>query len=376
MAKEKGNKLFHKLDRYIGIPLVFLLGKSRKNRNLPQVINKIAVLNLFSIGDNVLMSGVIADIRSQYPLSKITFFTGSSNYDLVKLIPEVDEIVKLPVADPLKVIRFLKKTEEFDILMDFCTWPRINAIYSFFFKAKYTIGFKTELQYKHYVYDAVVNHSHKIHEIDNYRNLVNVLYKGQNHPPKLIVEKFDLSKYEINPNHKIGIFHPWSAGLRKQEKQWDNENWSKLFGGIYKQFDTILITGAPSDYLDSETLLQKIKKDNNSSKIINIAGKLSLSKTAYLISISDFVFSVDTGIAHITAALNKPQICLQGPANSNRWRPYSDNTILINPSKGSYGYISLGFEKSPDNTNCMENISPDDVINKFKEYQNKTMIKK
>ncbi|MPS72103.1 MAG: lipopolysaccharide heptosyltransferase family protein [Chryseobacterium sp.] len=365
---EKGNHIFHKLDRYIGIPLVFTFGLFKKKKQLPKSIKKIAILNLGSIGDNVLMSASVLDVRKAYPDSQIIIFTGSTNFEIVKLIPNVNEVIKLKIGNILKSASAIRKMGTFDVLIDFGPWPRINAIYAFLSNAKYRIGFRTTNQYRHYVYDKIVEHSDEKHEIDNHRELIKALDIHIGNIPQLIVKEFDLSGFNIDPNHRIAILHPWSGGLRKLDKQWSNERWKSLYFNIHKDFDQVLITGAPSDFDDSQHLLEQIQEGKNSLNIINMTGKLSLSETIYLIKISDFVFCVDTGIAHIAAALDRPQICLQGPANSLRWRPYSEKAYVVNPSKGTYGYISLGFEKNPDDTHCMDNIYVESVLSTYHKY--------
>ncbi|WDF48323.1 hypothetical protein PQ459_07540 [Chryseobacterium sp. KACC 21268] len=45
---EKGNHIFNKLDRYIGIPVLFILGFFKRKTVLPNIIKRIAILNLGS----------------------------------------------------------------------------------------------------------------------------------------------------------------------------------------------------------------------------------------------------------------------------------------------------------------------------------------
>src|SRR5437016_1159716 len=158
---EKGNRLYHILDRLAGIPTVYFLGLFRSRfKKHPEHISRIAIVNLFSIGDNVLMSAVIADLASTYPKAELVAFTANNNYHLVQLIPGFSEIIKLPISNPYNSIQIIRKTGEFDLVFDFGAWPRISAIYSFFIKGKYKIGFKPPKQFRHYIFNQKIQYSH------------------------------------------------------------------------------------------------------------------------------------------------------------------------------------------------------------------------
>ena len=106
---EKGNKFYHKIDKYIGIPLVFLLGiLKKKKKNLPKNINRIGVLKTASIGDTVLMSAVLKDIRQEYPNAEITFFIATSNYELSLMINSFDKLVRLDLKNIIKTINLIR----------------------------------------------------------------------------------------------------------------------------------------------------------------------------------------------------------------------------------------------------------------------------
>jgi ADP-heptose:LPS heptosyltransferase len=363
---EKGNKLYHKLDKFIGIPIVFVLGlfKLRK-RKIPIEINRIAILNLGSIGDNVLMSGPIKDLRKSFPDASIEIFTGSSNFQVVQMIPGVNVIHRLTIKKPFQTITQIKALDCFDVVLDFGPWPRINAIYTFLISSKCSIGFRTHKQYRHYLYDIIVDHLNTVHEIDNQRNLIKIISKQADSNPLLEINYQTINKEVIDSFNDFCIIHPWSAGLRKVDKQWDYHNWLELCERISNDFKNIILTGGPSDVEDSSLLLMLIKSQLPNCPIVSLAGQLSIQETSYLITKAKMNFCIDTGIAHIAAAFGKKLICLQGPAKSLRWRPYNVNTIVVNPSKGRFGYLSLGFEKNPDNTNCMENISVNAVYKAY-----------
>ena len=354
------------LDRLAGIPLVYFFGPMRKRTKVkPTVIRRIGIINFFSIGDNVLMSGVIADLVSAYPQAELVAFTGANNYQLVKLIPGFTEVLKLPITRPAKAIKTIKEKGKFDLVFDFGSWPRISGLYTFFVNADWKVGFRSPGQHRHYVYDQKVDYSAQIHEIDNYRNLVRDFYKGPSHMPGIrFIETANVKEFV----HSVGrycIVHPWPGGYKSSMKQWDNQRWVELIYRLDSYFDTIILTGAPSDNEKCREFENLLDQSRLRSRFINASGKFSLGETAYLLKESHFIVSIDTGISHMSAAFDKPLVCIQGPASSVRWRPYSENAVVVNPDKGTYGYLSYGFEHYLAKENCMENISVDAVFHAF-----------
>ena len=171
---ERGNSVLKLLDRYVGIPIVCVLGlfKFRRLSGDERGPKRIGLLQTAAIGDTVLSSAIVANLKHAFPAAQLTFFTGSSNYEIACLIPHIDKVVKLPVARPLGAIRSIRQAGTFDLWIDFGPWPRLNAIWTFFARAGLTVGFKTIGQYRHAVYDRVAHHSEVTHELENYRGLL------------------------------------------------------------------------------------------------------------------------------------------------------------------------------------------------------------
>jgi ADP-heptose:LPS heptosyltransferase len=132
-------------------------------------------------------------------------------------------------------------------------------------------------------------------------------------------------------------------------------------------FDSFILTGSPADGEKCREFESLLDKSRLRSTFINACGKFSLGETAYLLKEAHFIVSIDTGISHMSAAFEKPLICIQGPASSLRWRPYSQRAVVVNPDKGTFGYLSFGFEHHKAKENCMENISVDAVYSAFQE---------
>ena len=59
-----------------------------------------------------------------------------------------------------------------DVLLDFGSWPRIDAVLAACSGSGCTVGFRTDGQRRHYAHDVVVEHLDSVHELDNYRRLL------------------------------------------------------------------------------------------------------------------------------------------------------------------------------------------------------------
>ncbi len=361
---EKGNQLFHKMDYWLGIPLIqvlriFILGKRKR---VPQHINRIAILNLGSIGDNILMSAAIADLRSAYKEAEIVVFTGNTNFQAVKILSGIDKIIKIPITQFIKACAIIRNEGVFNVLIDFGPWPRINAIYAFFFKADCKIGFNSHAQHRHYLYDIAIPHSSLKHEIENFRSLIRPIYQGVHHNPSVNIQQTKSSGHLIQGLGRYCIVHPWPGGYKSYMKEWPQDRWENLIGLIASKFDHILLSGSKADAEKTKQLVEPLPSSLQNLKVINIASQYNLQEITHIISEAELVISVNTGIAHITAALEKKQVCLHGPTNINRWSPYSTSTINVKPEHGTFGYLDYGYEYYRAKGNCMQNISIESVL--------------
>jgi ADP-heptose:LPS heptosyltransferase len=349
----------------MGIPIVFVLGLFKGKKKRPANINKLAILNTGSIGDNVLMSASINDLKVKFPNAELTVFTGATNFQLVNQIDKVGKVLMLPIINPFRSIKMVREFGSFDVLIDFGPWPRINSIYSFFIPAKFKIGFRSKNQFRHYVYDSCIEHSDQKHEIENYRSLISQLVSEPLSLPFIKNAGTVKSNELIKELGNYCLVHPWPGGYKSYMKEWDMKRWVELINLIHADFDKIIITGAPADFEKTDDLL-KLLKNSKANNVVGLAGKTDLRETIDLIANSSVIFSVNTGIAHIAASFDIPQICLHGPTNPKRWRPYSSKTVSITPSAGKFGYLNFGFEYHLAEGNCMNEISVNAVYNAYK----------
>jgi heptosyltransferase I len=353
--KERGNKFYRTLDYYIGIPLVFIIGFFRiKRKNIISNIKSIGLLKTAGIGDTIILSAIIRDINYSFPDIKIVLFTGGNNYDAAKIIIDNNIIIeKISFLNIIKSIKILNKYQ-FDYFIDFDPWPRINALLSFFSNSRVKIGFKTKKQFRHYIYDFTIEHSDKIHEIENYRNLVKFFIKNFKFTPEI--------KVDINKKFNYAIVHMYAGGINSYLKELDESQYIDLIKNILPFFDKVYLTGSKDD----QEKIERIKKILNDKKVVSIAGKIDLKGVIKLIAISKVVISVNTGIMHIAAAIGTPLIALHGPTNPKRWGPLSKNAVIIKSALKCSPCLNLGFEYGCKTNNCMKAINVNEIVNEVK----------
>lgn len=347
----RANKVLRYLDRYLGIPLVYLLGlcKRRKGSFPLQERPKIALLHTAAIGDTILLSGVIADLHAHFPGCEIYFFVGRSNYEAAQLIPNI-QVVHIPVLSVFASVSFIR-SHFFDVWIDFGSWARINAVYSYFSRAKWKLGFQTPGQYRHFVYDQTATHQ-AIHEIENFRNLVRLINVRASSVPKLVC-------LEVVKDPTRIVVHPYAGGSQAALKAWPEANWAALINTLVARGYQVALTGAK---IDREKCEQIKIQSGNSRSVEVVAGNLSLRETARFLKGSAAVISIDTGIMHLAAALDCFTVALHGPTSSLRWGGIGSDIISIS-QKTKVPCIHLGFENAcSSGCDCMRSIQVEQVL--------------
>lgn len=89
-------------------------------------------------------------------------------------------------------------------------------------------------------------------------------------------------------------------------KRWPLEYWKSLVQSLPHTFFVCL--GGPEDHFTAEIA------EISPHRIFNLAGKLSLTESAQMVSLSQVLVTNDTGLLHVAEQLGKPAIALMGPA--------------------------------------------------------------
>jgi len=363
-AAGRGSRWRRGADFWLGIPLVRLAGLLRRRRELPQVPCRIALLKTAAIGDTVLMSGPLRDLRRACPQARITLLCGPGNAGMAALLDGADEVLELPIGRVDQALRVLGD-RRFDLVIDFGAWPRLDALYTLLARGAYRIGFATAGQHRHALYHRAVPHSSTCHELDNYRALLAAAGVESRSLPRLAVDvPLQAATTQALHGRPYMVFHLWAGGSNAAAREWPMPRWLQLTQGVLARGYCVVLTGGAGEWAANDRLVSLAQRHAPSGsrlrQVINLAGA-PLAQTAAVLAHGACVVSVNTGVMHLAAALGVPVLGLHGATNVARWGPLGPNAVAIVATGPGCGCLDLGFEPVPC-ADCTGSISVEDVM--------------
>jgi len=364
---QRGRTSNRLLDYWAGTPLLNLLANFHRRHAPPVYIQKIGVMCSPALGDTLLFSGALQDVRSAYPEAQITHICMKQNLAAAEIIPGADDRLLIDLTKPLPTIRSLRE-QHFDVLLDFTSWQRLTAFYTMLSGAKYTAGFRTPGQNRSRGYDRTVEHRADCHEVVNFRSLLlgsGLAAVASAHAPAVVVEDVPNPPFAAEPD--LVVLHPWASGQRSWLREWPEHRWLELAQRLATPDTLVVITGAPSDAPRMEPFVQRLQAAGlRAEPFVSPDGFRTLT---HLLRRARLVVSVNTGVMHLAAIVGARLVAINGPNRNGRWGPIGPRAVGVEaPGKGC-GYLHLGFNFDGQPTDCMERTTVDQVYSATQEVR-------
>ena len=357
---QRGKPTNRLLDYWVGAPLLNLLATFRFRRTPPAQFHRIGVMCSPALGDTLLFSGPLQDLRAALPAAHIVHICMKANLAAAEIIPGANERLLIDLISPAETIAKIR-AQRFDILLDFSSWQRLTAFYTMFSGAKYTVGFRTPGQHRSRGYDLTVEHTRDRHELENFRALLSGsgLFPSLPtlHAPAVVIPDTTPSPFEDEPD--VAVFHPWASGQRSWLREWPEERWLALAQRLASPETLFVVTGAPSDSVRITPFVERLCSAGlRIAPFVSPDGFRSLTR---LLQRARLVVSVNTGVMHLAAIAGAPTVSLNGPTAEHRWGARGRYVANVQPADGSGGYLHLGFEFASQPGDIIERITLDQV---------------
>ncbi len=322
---------------------------------------KILVIRLGSLGDIILTSSAVINLKIAFPDSRVTYLCKEKYRSVVELIDGVDEIVTLP--ENISSFAYFKLLVELD-KQDFdCVIDLHGNLRSWL--ARRTISANQTVTYPKRRYGRIVAVKRKLipedwpHTIDLYNEAVKeagaTAYSTR---PVLRIPEEDQSdevtKF-VECNERYVVIAP---GAAHPNKQWPLERFAETAVKLQKSEKIGIVWAAtaidegkisPESGIDSDTFVKLTD--------------YPLKKLLKLISGASLTIANDSGIAHVSSAVGTPVIAVFGPTHPSLGfapRGMLDRVIEVDESCRP---CSL-HGKNPcyrDQRYCFDRIESDDV---------------
>jgi len=346
-----------------------LRGAAKGLQNRDKRYRRILISRTDRIGDVLLSTPVIKALREKFPQAYIAMLVAPYARDIVEGNPYLDEVIIYDRDGKHKswrrTIKFaggLKK-KKFDLAVILHPSNRLHLV-TFLAGIPFRLGYDRKLGFLVNLRKAHTKQEGRKHEAEYNLDLVSELGISGNPDDLFMPVRQDSERYiddlfikeGINPQDRILAINP---GASCPSKIWPPGNFARVVEKLAGPHNfKILILGGPKEIGLADKLAQEIK-----GKVINLAGKTSVSQLASIFKRCSLFISNDSGPVHIASAVGVPVVSIFGrnqPGLSpRRWGPLGKSSKYLHKDAGCIQCLAHNCKKE---FACLKAITVADVV--------------
>jgi len=333
-------------------------------------IRKILVIKPRAIGDVLLSTPVLANLRRFFPAAKISFLVEKGGAAVLSGNPWLDEVLLLEknAWSRIKLLARIRQ-ERFDLVLDLFSNPA-TALFTLLSGAPIRVGFA--FRHRRFGYTiALLPRGGEVHNVefnlDALRALGLVperieprvfLSADERAFARAFIEKHNLAGMKKIFSSQNTPLIGFSIGGGWQTKRWLSAYYVKLGKRIVEEFGaSIMLLYGPDEEQEARGIADGIGAGAILPPIITLRQLAALAEVCHL------VVSNDTGPMHIAAAVGTPVLAIFGPTRPELQGPVGNyHRIVRNESVNCLG---CNLTKCPIGNICMTELYPDKVFEEF-----------
>ena len=345
---------------------------------------KILVISLAGIGDTLLATPLMHELRLNFPQAQIDVLVKETGArDLLETNPHINSLHCEPMlqqsaATTLRGLRRFRR-QRYDV--SFNTYPQSKIHYRLVSR---WIAARERLSHTYDnwgVLDAMlvtktIAQNYALHSIENNLKLLSLIGaepKLATHDSEIFLSGVE-EKWANDAVQKLGLagqrvlgVHVGSGKTKNLAlRRWPLENYVELFRVLTRDHHhvRVVLFGGPEEKEDHDLVMKEV-----SSRAVMVAPSRSLRQAAALVGRCDAFLSVDTALMHVAAAMKVPrQIVIETPTFNKTIEPHDrPYTLVPNPAvKGRnlefYRYDGRDIQGSAEELRqCMLAVTVEDA---------------
>ena len=294
---------------------------------------KILLLKFRNIGDVLLSTPLINNLKCHYPDAEIDFAINRGTEAMLTLNPNLNKIITYD-REVIKSLYFFKRIfrefkfvrdfnkENYDIVINLTSGDRGDLI-ALFTNSPIRIGYEN----KNWFLKKAINHKmpeqklrHTVETSLDPLRLLNIPIKNKKVDIFWSLNDDEKANKQLNNVDSFIHIHPVSRWLFKCIS---SVTMSQIIDYCEIDLSLKVILTASSDQFELEQINKILLQCK--SKPINLSGKLSLKEVAAINKKAKLFIGVDTSIMHISASNDVPVLAFFGPSGANHWGPWDNN---------------------------------------------------
>jgi ADP-heptose:LPS heptosyltransferase len=375
-------------DRIIAVPMAFLfngiarlLGSllRRDHSITSENVKIIIVAKLIGMGSILQATPLLNALKGRYPTAKLIFVTLRANQELLTRVSNVDEIlavddrnlIAMGVSICWTIAALIRQRG--DLYIDLEVYSGFASILALCAVTRNRLGFyRHSAAFKKGIYTHLVYFNTRMPVRQLYLQLGRVagVPAGQSErtgpiriddPDRSAVRNILNQSLGWRPERSYIVVNPNASDLML-ERRWPIESAIEAIGRLVSLGNHVVLIGAPNEARFVESIVEKLTPELQ-FRITNTAGRLTLGELFALLDGAACVLTNDTGPMHMAIALQRPTVCLFGPANPEHYGqelPF----VEIFYARVFCSPCLYEAEVPPCNGNniCMQRIKPQPVV--------------
>ncbi len=330
---------------------------------------KVLIVKISSMGDLIQCLPAITDAKSQHPNISFDWLIDKNFAEVASWHPAINQIIVSNHRAWKKDLKrffinselrsFLKKLRatKYDLVIDAQSNLK-SAIFTMLTRGKkFGLDVQSVHEYgAHFAYHQRIKISKYQHHITRVRKIFAQAldYKLPKTQANYDIQNYNFPAPNINLPEKFFFLAPNAS---RTNKQWPNYRWQQLIKLLNSNYPDYTIVIPWQSEKERNNIAEMIVATSNTL----LLPPCSISEKAYVIQRAKTVISTDTGLAHLTAALDKPNITLYGPTLPKLCATVGKNQVHITANSPLCApclrkRCSLQDRKD-DNAACMESIT-------------------
>lgn len=277
---------------------------------------RVLVIRPGGIGDAVLLFPMLQAMREAWPGLHLDVLAEGRNAGLFRANGVVDRVLRYDrLGDLRRVLR-----GRYDLVVDSEQTHYLSATVALFTRAPVRVGFATNR--RRWLFTRRVPYSRQIYEALSFLELFRAASGRE------VAFDRDSSFFPLDePHHRwaaealgdlpeapLAVIHP---GASTPLRRWRPDRYHQVASALLERGLSVAVVGGPSDREAADEVCRGLPAE----RILDLAGRTDLARTAAVIARAALYVSADTGPLHLAYGLGVPTVHLFGPGELEKWAP-------------------------------------------------------